>query len=310
MPTPIVLDCDPGHDDAVAILLAVGNDAIDLLAISTVAGNGTLDRTTINAQRVAALAGLTDVPLAAGADGPKVGELRTAPSVHGETGLDGYDLTSGEVPLDPRGGVQLLADTLTSASEPVTVVATGPLTNIAALLDEHPEVHGSIKEIVIMGGSTDRGNTTPAAEFNILVDPEAAAAVFESGLPLTMIGLNLTHQALATPDILQRIQALPGEPARAVAAWMQFFGGRYERVYGAFAPPVHDPCTIALLIDPAVMSCVDAFVAVETAGEWTRGMTVVDLLGRYEQAPNAKVAMELDAARFWDLVIGALERLA
>src|SRR5215211_3468072 len=172
MPTPIVLDCDPGHDDAVAILLAVGNDAIDLLAISTVAGNGTLDRTTINAQRVAALAGLTDVPLAAGAEGPKVGELRTAPSVHGETGLDGYDLTSGEVPLDPRGGVQLLADTLTSASEPVTVVATGPLTNIAALLDEHPEVHGSIKEIVIMGGSTDRGNTTPAAEFNILVDPE------------------------------------------------------------------------------------------------------------------------------------------
>src|SRR4051812_9525011 len=139
MPTPIVLDCDPGHDDAVAILLAAGNDAIDLRAISTVGGNGTLDRTTINAQRVAALAGLHGVPLAAGADGPKVGELRTAPSVHGESGLDGYEMTTGEVPLDSRGGVQLLADTLTAASEPVTVVATGPLTNVAALLEEHPD---------------------------------------------------------------------------------------------------------------------------------------------------------------------------
>jgi inosine-uridine nucleoside N-ribohydrolase len=310
MPTPIVLDCDPGHDDAVAILLAAGNDAIDLRAIVTVGGNGTLPRTTINAQRVAALAGLHDVPLAAGADGPKVGDLLTAPSVHGESGLDGYDLTTGEVPLDPRGGVQLLADTLSAASEPLTVVATGPLTNVAALLEEHPDVREAIKEIVVMGGSTDRGNTTPAAEFNILVDPEAAAAVFGCGLPLTMIGLNLTHQALATPDILHRIEALPGEPARAVAAWMRFFGGRYEAVYGAFAPPVHDPCTIALLIDPEVMTCVDAFVAVETEGRWTRGMTVVDLHGRYERAPNAKVAMELDVPRFWDLVIGALERLA
>ena len=170
-------------------------------------------------------------------------------------------------------------------------------------------MRGAIREIVLMGGSTDRGNTTPAAEFNILVDPEAAAAVFESGLPVTMIGLNLTHQALATREVQQRIRALPGEPARAVAAWMEFFGSRYERVYGAFAPPVHDPCTIALLIDPAVMTCVDTFVAVETEGRWTRGMTVVDLHGRYERPPNARVAIELDAPRFWDLVVGALERL-
>src|SRR4051812_20475450 len=140
MPTPIVLDCDPGHDDAVAILLAAGDDAIDLRAISTVAGNGTLERTTINARRVAMLAGLHDVPVAAGAAGPKVGELLTAPSVHGETGLDGYDMTTGETPLDERGGVQLLADTLSAAGEPLTVVATGPLTNVAALLEERPEV--------------------------------------------------------------------------------------------------------------------------------------------------------------------------
>jgi pyrimidine-specific ribonucleoside hydrolase len=305
-----VLDCDPGHDDAVAILLAAGNDAIDLRAITTVAGNCPLDLATVNARRVAALAGLDGVPIAAGAAGPRAGELITAPDIHGKTGLDGYDLTTGEAPLDPRSAVDLLADTLTAANEPLTLVATGPLTNVAALLEERPETRSRIHEIVLMGGSTERGNTTPAAEFNIYVDPDAAALVFESGVPLTMIGLNLTHQALATREVLERIQALPGEPARAVAGWMEFFGSRYERVFGRFAPPVHDPCTIAVLIDPDVMRRVDTFVAVETEGRWTRGATVVDLHGRLGNPPNARVALELDAPRFWDLVIGALERLA
>ncbi len=167
-----------------------------------------------------------------------------------------------------------------------------------------------IREIVLMGGSTGRGNKTPMAEFNIWVDPEAAAIVFESGLPLTMIGLNLTHQALATPEVLERVRALPGAPARAVEDWMLFFGSRYERVFGRFAPPVHDPCTMALLIDPDVIRTEETFVAVETEGRWTRGATVVDLHGRFEREPNARVAMELDAPRFWDLVIGAIERLA
>ncbi len=310
MPIPILLDCDPGHDDAVAILLAAGDDAIDLRAITTVAGNCPLEMATINARRVTALAGLEGVPVAAGAAGPRVGELRTAPDIHGETGLDGYDLPPGEAPLDPRGAVELMADTLAAAKEPLTLVATGPLTNVAALLEERPEAREAIREIVLMGGSTERGNTTPAAEFNILVDAEAAALVFESGLPVTMIGLNLTHQARATRDIVDRIAALPGEPARAVAAWMEFFGSRYESVFGIFAPPLHDPCTIALLIDPAVMRRVDTFVAVETEGRWTRGMTVVDLHGRLGQPPNARVALELDAPRFWELVIGSLERLA
>ena len=309
MPVPILLDCDPGHDDAVAILLAAGNDAIDLRAITTVAGNCPLDLATINARRVAALAGLDGVPIAAGAAGPRAGELVTAPDIHGSTGLDGYDLTTGEAPLDPRTAVELLADTLAAATEPLTLVATGPLTNVAALLEERPETRERIREIVIMGGSTDRGNTTPAAEFNVYVDPEAAALVFESGVPLTMIGLNLTHQALATREVLERIQALPGEPARAVAGWMEFFGSRYERVFGRFAPPVHDPCTIAVLIDPDVMRRADTFVAVETEGRWTRGATVVDLHGRLGRPPNARVALELDAPRFWDLVFGALERL-
>jgi purine nucleosidase/pyrimidine-specific ribonucleoside hydrolase len=161
-----------------------------------------------------------------------------------------------------------------------------------------------------MGGSTARGNTTPAAEFNIFVDPEAAALVFESGVPLTMIGLNLTHQARATPEVLERIRALPGEPARAVVGWLEFFGSAYERVEGMFAPPVHDPCTVAMLIEPDLIRCADSFVAVETEGRWTRGATVADLNGRLGQPANARVALELDAPRFWDLVIGALERLA
>ena len=310
MPVPILLDCDPGHDDAVALLLAAGDDAVDLRAITTVAGNCPLELATLNARRVAALAGLEGVPIAAGAAGPRVGELVTAPDIHGETGLDGYDLVTGEAPLDPRGALELLADTLAAAAEPLTLVATGPLTNVAALLEQRPEARERLREIVIMGGSTGRGNTTAAAEFNIWVDPEAAAMVFECGLPLTMIGLNLTHQALATRAVLERVRALPGEPARAVAAWMDFFGSRYERVFDRFAPPVHDPCTVALLIDPGVMRCVDTFVAVETEGRWTRGATVVDLHGRSGRPPNARVACELDAPRFWDLVIAALERLA
>jgi pyrimidine-specific ribonucleoside hydrolase len=308
MPLPIILDCDPGHDDAVAMMLAAGNDAIDLRAITTVAGNCPLDLATTNARRVAALCGL-DVPIAAGAAKPRVGELVTAADIHGESGLDGHDLTE-EAPLDERDAVTLIADTLLAADEPVTLVPTGPLTNIAAVLEQRPDVRERIREVVLMGGSTGRGNTTPLAEFNIWVDPEAASLVFESGLPLTMIGLNLTHQAVATPEILERVRALPGAPARAVEDWMGFFGSRYERVFGRFAPPVHDPCTVALLIEPGLMALEDTFVGVETDGRWTRGATVVDLHGRFEREPNARVAMELDAPRFWDLVIGALERLA
>jgi inosine-uridine nucleoside N-ribohydrolase len=309
MPVPIILDCDPGHDDAVALLLAAGNDAVDLLAVTTVAGNCSLELATINARRVAALAGLHDVPIAAGAAGPLRGELVTAPDIHGLTGLDGYDLVTGEAPLDARPALELLVATLEAAAEPVTLVPTGPLTNVAQLLAARPDLRGRIREIVLMGGSTTRGNVTPAAEFNIFVDPEAAAAVFASGLPVTMIGLNLTHQARATREVLERVNAIRGEPARAVEGWMAFFGATYERVHGEFAPPVHDPCTVALLIDPSLMRCAEAFVAVETEGRWTRGATVVDFDGRLGQPPNARVPLEIDAPRFWDLVLAALERL-
>jgi inosine-uridine nucleoside N-ribohydrolase len=299
---PVLLDCDPGHDDAVAILLAAGRpDVVDLRAVTTVGGNAELQKVTLNARRVLTLAGVTDVPVAAGAAGPRRGDLITALEVHGESGLDGAELPEPAMALDPRAAVELMAD-----RGPATVVATGPLTNVAALLEHSPQ---TVQDIVWMGGSTGRGNTRPYAEFNALVDPEAAEIVFASGKPLTMVGLNLTHQAQATPEVIERLRAVGNPAAEATIGWLSFFGDTYRTVYAMAGPPVHDACALALVIDPAVVRSVDAFVAIETEGRWTRGATVVDLHGRLEQPPNAKVAMELDVPRFWDLVIAAIGSL-
>jgi purine nucleosidase/pyrimidine-specific ribonucleoside hydrolase len=299
---PVLLDCDPGHDDAVAILLAAGRrDAIDLRAVTTVGGNAELEKVTLNARRVMTLGGLADVPVAAGAAGPRRGDLITALDVHGQSGLDGADLPEPTMELDERSAIALMAD-----RGPATVVATGPLTNVAALLEQSPD---TVSDIVWMGGSTDRGNTRPYAEFNALVDPEAAEIVFTSGKPVTMVGLNLTHQAQATPAIIERLRAVGNAAAEASIGWLTFFADTYRTVYGFEGPPVHDPCALALVIDPSLVRCVDTFVAIETEGRWTRGATVVDLHGRLGEAPNARVAMELDVPGFWDLVLGAIAAL-
>jgi inosine/uridine nucleosidase len=301
-PRPILLDCDPGHDDAVAILLAAGRpDAVELRAVTTVGGNAELQKVTLNARRVLTLAGAIDVPVAAGAAGPRRGDLITALEVHGESGLDGAELPEPAMALDPRAAVELMAE-----RGPATVAATGPLTNVAALLEHSPQ---TVREIVWMGGSTERGNTRPYAEFNALVDPEAAEIVFSSGVPLTMVGLNLTHQAQATPEVVDRLRAVGNPAARAVIGWLSFFADTYRTVYGFAGPPVHDACALALLIEPSLVRSVDAFVAIETEGRWTRGATVVDLHGRLGRPPNARVAMELDAARFWDVVVEAVAAL-
>jgi inosine-uridine nucleoside N-ribohydrolase len=302
MPTPVLLDCDPGHDDAIAILLAAGRrDAVDLRAVTTVGGNAELEKVTLNARRVLTLAGVADVPIAAGAARPRRGDLVTALEVHGQSGLDGADLPEPAMEVDPRGAVELMAE-----RGPATVVATGPLTNVAALLEHAPE---AVAEVVWMGGSTERGNTRPYAEFNAMVDPEAAQLVFESGVPLTMVGLNLTHQAQATDDVVERFRALGTQVGEAVIGWLSFFADTYRQVYGFGGPPVHDPCALALVIDPTLVRCDELFVAIETEGRWTRGATVVDVHGRFGRAPNARVAMELDVPRFWDLVIDAVAAL-
>jgi inosine-uridine nucleoside N-ribohydrolase len=302
MPTPVLLDCDPGHDDAIAILLAAGRrDAVDLRAVTTVGGNAELEKVTLNARRVLTLAGVDDVPVAAGAARPRRGDLVTALEVHGQSGLDGAELPEPAMELDPRGAVELMAE-----RGPATVVATGPLTNVATLLEHAPD---AVSEIVWMGGSTERGNTQPYAEFNAMVDPEAAEIVFASGKPLTMVGLNLTHQAQATDDVVARFRALGTPVGEAVIGWLSFFADTYREVYGFGGPPVHDPCALALVIDPTLVRCDELFVAIETEGRWTRGATVVDLHGRFGRPANARVAMELDVPRFWDLVIDAVAAL-
>jgi purine nucleosidase/pyrimidine-specific ribonucleoside hydrolase len=306
---PLVLDCDPGHDDMVAILLAAGSPAIDLRAITTVGGNGTLEQVTRNALLTCTLAGIHDVPVAAGCAGPLLGPLLTAPHVHGESAMDGADLGEPGVELAGMHAVELLADVLIGVTEPVTVVAVGPLTNVGLLLRRHPEAAAGIREIVVMGGSMGTGNITPLAEFNIWVDPEAAHIVFSSGLPVTMCGLDVTHQALATAPVLASLTALGTPLALTVVDLLGFFADRYRDLWGFEAPPVHDPVAVARVIDPALVSCVPAHIAIELRGEHTRGATVVDRFAVTGREPNAQVAVELDAPAFWGHVEAAVRTL-
>jgi inosine-uridine nucleoside N-ribohydrolase len=308
-PTPLVLDCDPGHDDMVAILLAAGSPAIDLRAITTVAGNGTLQQTTRNALLTCTHAGIRDVPVAAGCDGPLLGALHTAGDVHGASAMDGADLGEPDVTAVDTHAIDLLAGVLRDATAPVTVVATGPLTNVALLLRRFPQLRAAIGEIVVMGGSIGAGNWRPLAEFNIFVDPEAAHVVFSSGLPVTMCGLDVTHQALATEDVLDGLRALGTPLAATVVELLGFFAEQYRRIWGFPAAPVHDPVAVARVIDPGVVRCVPAHVAIELAGTHTRGATVVDRYGVTGEEPNAQVAVELDHAGFWGLVHDAVARL-
>jgi purine nucleosidase/pyrimidine-specific ribonucleoside hydrolase len=304
---PCLLDCDPGHDDAIALLLAAAHPDLDLRAVTTVAGNGEIDQVTHNALAVCTLAGIRDVPIGRGAAGPRGATLEVAADIHGESALDGAVLPEPDVALDSRPGPQLIADTIAAAAEPLVLFATGPLTNVAEVLESVD--HAGVREIVWMGGSTERGNRTPYAEFNAWADPQAAAAVLASGVRFTMVGLNLTHQALATAEVIARIEALSSELSGVVSAWLTFFGTTYRTRFGFAAPPVHDPCAVALVAAPGLVATVDAFVAIETEGRWTGGATVVDLDGRLGERPNARVATTLDVPRFWDLVLDAVARL-
>ncbi|MFD7082099.1 nucleoside hydrolase [Streptomyces sp. NPDC002181] len=309
MPVPIIIDCDPGHDDALAIMLAAGDPAVDLLAITTVAGNQTLAKTTLNARRVCTVAGITGVPIAAGCARPLVQALGVAADVHGASGLDGPRFPEPTVDVVAEHAVDLMYRILTRHPEPVTLVPTAPLTNIALLLTRHPDAALRIREIVLMGGSTERGNRTPAAEFNIQADPEAADIVFRSGVPLTMCGLNVTHQALATPAIVARFERLGTELGQVCAELLTFFASTYRTLWGFQDPPLHDPVAVARVLDPDIVRCVDANVVVELQGRYTRGATVVDL-HRYTGRPvNAQVALTLESGPFWDRMVGAVEAL-
>jgi inosine-uridine nucleoside N-ribohydrolase len=309
MSTRIILDCDPGHDDAMAILLAAGCPGIDLAAITTVAGNQTLEKVTLNARRVCTVAGLHQVPIYAGCDRPLLRPPITAGHIHGESGLDGPVFGEPTVDVQREHAVDYLVDTLMATGGDITLVPTGPLTNIAAALIREPAIATRAREVVLMGGAYTRGNVTPAAEFNILADPEAAAIVFAAGWPVTMVGLDLTHQAGAPQQVVDIFRAM-GTPAGGMSAdLLDFYRGSYRRDGRAGDPPVHDPCAVARVAAPGLVAVREAFVTVETRGEWTAGMTVTDFDGRLRRPPNAKVATTLDAAGFWDLMIAAVAAL-
>ena len=310
MPHKIILDCDPGHDDAVALLLAHGSPEIDLLAVTTVVGNQTLEKVTRNALAIARVANITGVPFAAGCDRPLVRTIETAPDIHGDSGMDGPELPEPTLELDQRHAVDLIIDTVMS-HEPgtVTIVPTAGLTNIALAVRKEPRLAERVKEVVLMGGGYHVGNWSAVAEFNIKIDPEAAHIVFNEKWPLTMVGLDLTHQALATDEVAARIAAVGTKPAKFVGELLEFFGHAYKDAQGFDFPPVHDPCAVAYVIDPSVMTTRRVPLDVELTGTLTLGMTVADFRAPAPADCNTSVAVDLDHEKFWGLVVDALERI-
>jgi purine nucleosidase/pyrimidine-specific ribonucleoside hydrolase len=302
MSAPVLLDCDPGHDDAIALLLALGSDELELRGVTTVAGNQTLEKTTANAIRVLELAGRAEIPVAAGAARPLVREPRVAADVHGETGLDGPELPPPQAEPSPQHAVDFLAERIAGA----TLVATGPLTNVALLLARHPEAKP--ERIVLMGGAIAEGNVTPAAEFNVWADPEAAHRVFTSGLDVTMVGLDVTHRALVTPAHAGQLREA-GRIGMVVAELLEFYGGFHRAVYGWDGSPIHDAVAVAHVIDPALLEVERLNIRIDTDSELCRGRTVVDLWRRTGLEPNANVAVGIDPERFVDLLVQRLARL-
>jgi inosine-uridine nucleoside N-ribohydrolase len=302
MSTPILLDCDPGHDDAIALLLACASPEVELRGVTTVAGNQTLEKTTANAIRVLELAGRGDVPVAAGSPRPLVRDAVVAANVHGDTGLDGPDLPPPQGSPVEAHAVDFLAEHLDGA----VLVATGPLTNVALLLARYRDARP--ERIVLMGGAIAEGNVTPAAEFNVWADPEAAARVFGSGLDVTMVGLDVTHRALLTGAHAERLRD-SGRIGKVVAELLDFYGVFHRRVYGFDGSPVHDAVALAHVIDPSLLRVEQLNVRVDCESELCRGRTVVDVWRRTGLDPTADVAVDIEADAFLELLLQRLARL-
>jgi inosine-uridine nucleoside N-ribohydrolase len=298
-PAPILLDCDPGHDDAIALLLALASPEVELRGVTTVAGNQTLEKTTANALRVLEFVGREDIDVAAGAERPLVREPFVAAYVHGETGLDGPDLPPPQGQPVEQHAVDFLAERIAGT----TLVATGPLTNVALLLARHPNARP--ERIVLMGGAIAEGNVTPAAEFNIWADPEAAARVFTSGLDLTMIGLDVTHKALMRDEHAERLRA-SGRTGRMVAELYDFYSSFHAETYGFGGAPIHDAVAVAHAFHPDFVATKHRHVAIDTQSELCRGRTVVDLWRRSGQEPNAHVGVEIQGEAFTELLVERL----
>jgi purine nucleosidase len=309
--TKIIIDCDPGQDDAVALLLAFASpDELELLGITTVAGNVPLALTQRNARMLCDIAGMHAVRVYAGCDAPLLRQLETAEQIHGATGINGLEVFEPATPLQPEHAVDFIIHTLLDADDAsVTLVPTGPLTNIATAIDREPAILPRIERIVLMGGAMrEGGNRTPSAEFNILVDPHAADIVFRCGRPITVFGLDLTHQVLSTQDRVARIRALNNPVATATADMLSFFD-RYDTVkYASKGAPLHDPCTVAWLLRPELFVGKDCNISIETQSELTMGHTAVDFWHVTERPVNATWVHSVDAPGFYDFLIARLAR--
>ncbi len=305
--TRIVLDCDPGHDDAIALLLALASPELELLGVTTVSGNAELEKTTANALRVLEFVDRSDVPVHAGADRPLVRERYVADHVHGKSGLDGPDLPPPATTPGEAHAVEFLAGQLRLHDGAVTLIPTGPLTNIALLLALHPDARP--ERIVLMGGSIGEGNVTPAAEFNIWADPEAARRVFESGIDVTMVGLDVTHRALMTPAHADRLRRA-GRAGTLVAELYDFYSRFHQQSYPELAgSPIHDAVAVAHVIRPDLLTTRHVGVRIDCSWSYGRGRTEVNLRGRQPWEPNARVGTDIDAEAFLELLIGRIESL-
>jgi purine nucleosidase len=306
--TKIILDCDPGHDDALAIMLALASPELEVLGITVTYGNVGLENTTRNALKIRELCG-SAVPVFAGAPLPLVRSKISAEFVHGRSGLDGPALPEPTQPLEATRGVDFIIDTVLAHPGEVTLCPVGPMTNVALAMWLEPRVIPAIKRIVLMGGSTTMGNWSPAAEFNILCDPHAARVIFESGCPITMFGLNVTHQALALPQHITAIRAGGNRTSLVAAELLEFFKRAYQKRYGYEGPALHDPCVIAYLLEPELFETQPMHVAVDTAEGPSFGRTVCDMYNVLGLEPNADVAMSVNADGYFDLIATRLATL-
>ena len=309
---PIILDCDPGQDDAVNILLALASpDELDVLGITAVAGNVPLDKTARNARILCDIGSHPETPVFAGCSRPLNRELVTAEYVHGKTGIDGAPIFEPKTPLRDAHAVDFIVDTLLTADDDsITLVPTGPLSNIGAALVKEPAIVPKIREIVLMGGAMrEGGNVTPSAEFNIYVDPHAAKLVFECGRPIVAMGLDVTHQALATPERVDAIRGVGTDVGNVVADMLVYFNRHDVEKYGVEGGPLHDPCTVGYLLEPSLFESKHVNVSVETSSELTMGETSVDFWEVTDRPKNCRWVTSIDAEGFFELLTARLARL-
>lgn len=307
MPRPIIIDCDPGHDDAIAILLALAHpEELEIRGITTVGGNQILDKITDNALKVLSFVN-ADIPVAKGAKGPLFGKLVTGEEAHGESGMDGPVLPASMFKPVDQGAVEFMLEIIRASEEPITLVPMAPLTNIALLITAYPEVKDKIKEISLMGGGLAYGNVTSTAEFNIFVDPEAARIVYESGIPIVMSGLDVTDKAaIFEEEILELKQK---GPVSVMVGELLDFYSIYGKKMGYVGNALHDPCAVAWLVHPELFQSEHLYVTVETEGKLTRGMTVADRRKKPDRQPNVQVLTGVDREAFMKLLFDSLERL-